>query len=475
MPDADFAVIGAGAAGLSVAGVAAQLGFRTVLIERDRMGGDCLNAGCVPSKALLAAAHAALSARRAKRYGLDIAEPRTDWQAVQAHVRGVIDGIAPVDSEERYRSLGAEVLRGDARLVARDTLSVRLPGGERRVTARHIVIAAGSRAAVPALPGLDAVPYLTNATLFGIADQPSHLLILGGGSIGLEMAQAHAALGSRVTIVEAHRLASREDPELVDVLRQELLQDGVAILEGTPVASVEPGPTLMLQGGRRVTGSHLLVAVGRTPNLDGLDLEAGGVAVTKLGVAVDAGLRSTSNKRVFAVGDIADPVGIGPRYLTHVGSYHAGLVVRRAMFHLPARVDYTALPRITYTDPELAQVGMTEAEAKQAGIDVDILRWGMDENDRARTERRTEGMAKLVVSKRGRVLGAGIATSHAGEMIGAWTLAISRRVPLSAMAGMIVPYPTRAEALKRAAGSLLLPRLFAPRTKWLVRQLARLP
>jgi len=358
MPEYDFAVIGAGAAGLSVAGVAAQLGLRTALIERDRMGGDCLNAGCVPSKALLAAAHAAQAARAASRYGVVLPDPRVEWAAVQAHVRGVIDGIAPLDSEARYRSLGADVLRGEARFVAPDTLAVQLPGGERRITARRIVIAAGSRAAVPDLPGLDGVPILTNATLFDVPEQPAHLLILGGGSIGLEMAQAHAALGSRVTIVESQSLAGREDPELVDVLRQTLLRNGVDILEGTAVTAVAPGPTLALADGRRVAGSHLLVAVGRTPNLDGLAADAGNVAVTGRGVLVDAGLRSTSNKRVYAVGEMADPVGIGPRYLTHVGSYHAGLVVRRAMFRLPARVDYAALPRVTYTDPELAQVGV---------------------------------------------------------------------------------------------------------------------
>ena len=473
MPDYDVAVIGAGAAGLSVSGVAAQLGLRTALIERDRMGGDCLNAGCVPSKALLAASHAAQTARAAFRYGVFLPEARIEWAAVQAHVKGVIEGIAPLDSEARYRELGAHVVRGEARFAAPGTLAIRLPGGERRITARRIVVAAGSRAAVPRLPGLDTVSYLTNATLFDVPDQPAHLLILGGGSIGLEMAQAHAALGSRVTMVESHRLAGREDPELAEIVRQELLRNGVTVLEGTAVAAVEPGPTLVLADGRRVTGSHLLVAVGRTPNLDGLALDDGHVAVTERGVAVDAGLRSTSNKRVYAVGDIADPVGLGPRYLTHVGSYHAGLVVRGAMFRLPARLDYAALPRVTYTDPELAQVGLTEAEAHAAGLAVDILRWRLDENDRARTERRTEGLVKLVVGKRGRVLGAGIAAPHAGEMIGAWTLAITRRVPLSAMANMIVPYPTRAEAAKRAAGSLLLPRLFAPRVQWVVRQIAR--
>ena len=474
MPDYDIAVIGAGAAGLSVANVAAQLGLRTALIERDRMGGDCLNAGCVPSKALLAAAHAAQAGRDAARFGVRFPDPVVDWAAVQAHLRGVIAGIAPADSPERYRTLGADVMLGAACFAGRDALDVTVGGATRRITARRIVVAAGSRAATPPIPGLDAVPFLTNATLFDHPGKPDHLLILGGGAIGLEMAQAHAALGCRVTVVEAQALAGREDPELVDVLRQALLRAGVALVEGVAVAAVEPGPALLLADGRRIEGSHLLVAVGRAPNLEGLALDRGGVAATPRGVATDQGLRSTTNRRVFAVGDIADPGGIGPRCLTHVGSYHAGLVVRAAMFRLPARLDYAALPRVTYTDPELAQAGLTEREARQAGRAITVLRWPLAENDRARCERRTEGLVKLVV-ERGRVVGAGIAAPHAGEMIGLWTLAIAQRTKLSALGGMVVPYPTRAEAAKRAVGTALLPRLFAPRVRALARRLAWLP
>jgi pyruvate/2-oxoglutarate dehydrogenase complex dihydrolipoamide dehydrogenase (E3) component len=225
-----------------------------------------------------------------------------------------------------------------------------------------------------------------------------------------------------------------------------------------------------------VAGSHLLVAAGRVPNLDGLGLEAGGVRASARGIATDAGLRSVSNRRVFAAGDIADPVGIGPRLFTHVGSYHAGIVVRRAIFRLPAKLDYAALPRVTFTDPELAQVGMTEAEARAAGhTDLRILRWPMAENDRAQAERRTEGLAKIVATPGGKVLGAGFLAPHAGEMLGAWTLAIAQGIKLSALAGMIVAYPTRAEAGKRAAGSFFVPKLFAAGTKRLVGWLAKLP
>jgi pyruvate/2-oxoglutarate dehydrogenase complex dihydrolipoamide dehydrogenase (E3) component len=471
VPDFDIAVIGAGAAGLSVTYAAAQLGLNVALIERDHMGGDCLNFGCVPSKALLAAAHAAESARGAGRLGIRLPPPGVDWPAVQRHVRGAIAAIAPTDSEARYAGLGATVLRAGARFTGRNVLAV----DGRTLTARRIVIAAGSRARVPDIPGLAEVPFLTNATLFGLEQRPEQLLIIGGGPIGLEMAQAHAGLGFRVTLVQKGKLAPKEDPELIAPLRTILRDQGVEIVEDATIAAVEPGPVLHLQDGRRFGGTHLLVAAGRQPNLEGLGLDAAGIRASARGIATDGGLRSPSNRAVYAVGDIADPAGIGPRYFTHIGSYHAGIVIRRAVFRLPARLDYAALPRVTYTDPELAQVGLTEAEAKAAGLRAEPLSFPLAENDRAITERRTEGLVKLVVEPGGRVLGAGILAPHAGEMIGAWTLAIARKIPLSAMAGMIVPYPTRAEAGKRAAASRYAARLFAPRTRRLVRLLALLP
>ena len=470
MPDFDLAVIGAGAAGLSVTAVAAQLGVRVALIERDRMGGDCLNFGCVPSKALLAASHAAQASRGAARFGIRLPEPDIDWSAVREHVHGVIAAIAPTDSEARFRGLGATVMRAEARFVAPDALLV----DGRRITARRIVIAAGSTAAVPPIPGLDRVPFLTNTSLFDLPARPDHMLILGGGPIGLEMADAFIGLGSRVTVVEAATIAGKEDPDLVAGLRNALSARGVTLLEGAKVGSVEAGPTLVLTDGRRIKGSHLLVAVGRQPSLHALDLAAGNVQASQAGIATDRGLRSLTNRRVYAVGDIADPQGIGPRAFTHVGSYHAGIVIRRALFRLPARIDYTALPRVTYTSPELAQVGMTEAEARAAGHSVSILRWQLAGNDRAIAERDTTGSVKLVVAGN-RVLGAGILAPNAGEMIGLWGLAIARRVRLSALASLILPYPTRSEAGKRAVADFFAPRLFAPRTKSLVRLLARLP
>jgi len=473
MRDFDLAVIGAGAAGLSTAYVAAQLGLRVALIERGRMGGECLNVGCVPSKALLAAAHAAHAVRHAGRYGVQAPEHSVDWRGVQAHVRGAIAALAPADSVERYTSLGATVLQGTARFVARDALIV-TGADTRRIAARRIVIATGSRPVVPDLPGLNTVPYLTNDTLFDLDAAPEHLLILGGGPIGLEMAQAHARLGCRVTLVQSGAIGARDDPDLVAGLRSALQADGVAILEHAAVTAVRPGPVLVLADGRTVAGSHLLIAVGRRPTLERLDLEVGRVAASPRGIITDQGLRSRTNRFVYAAGDVADPEGIGPRYFTHVGSYHAGIIVRRAMFRLPARVDYAGLPRVTYTDPELAQVGLTEAEARAAGHAVETLCWPLRENDRAVAEGDTAGLVKLVVA-RNRVLGAGILAPHAGEMIGVWTLAITQGIKLSALAGMIVPYPTRAEAAKRAAGTRFTPRLFAPKPRLAARLLARLP
>ena len=476
MPDFDLLVIGAGAAGLSVAAGTAQLGVKTALVERDRMGGDCLNVGCVPSKALLAAAHAANAIRNAGRLGLGVPAPMplpvpvTDWDAVRGHVQGVIAAIAPNDSEARFTGLGVTVIRGEARFTGPGAVSI----DGRTLTAKRFVIAAGSRPDIPPIPGLDDLLYWTNANLFELTERPDHLLILGGGPIGLEMADAFNGLGCRVTVIEAASVASRDDPELVTGLRLALTRRGVTILEGTAVASAEAGPTLILRDGRRITGSHILVATGRRPNLETMNLDAAGIAASHLGVVTDSGLRSPGNRRVYAVGDIADPVGIGPRAFTHVGLYHAGIVIRRALFRLPAKLDYAALPRVTYTDPELAQTGMTEAEAKAAGHTIRILRWPLAENDRAVTERDEDGLVKLVVSGN-RVIGAGILAPHAGEMIGQWSLAISRKIPISALAGMIVPYPTRSEAGKRAAGSFFTARLFSDRTKALVRLLGRLP
>jgi pyruvate/2-oxoglutarate dehydrogenase complex dihydrolipoamide dehydrogenase (E3) component len=474
MPDFDLVVIGAGASGLSTAAISAALGLKVALVERAEMGGDCLNWGCVPSKALLAAAHAAAAVRDAGRFGVRVGEPEIDWGEVRAHVKGAIARIAPTDSEARFRAMGVEVIRAPAHFTARDEIEA----GARRLTFRRCVIAAGSAPVVPDIPGLGPVPWLTNETIFDLEEKPEHLIILGGGPIGLEMAQAHARLGCRVSVIEAGRIAGRDDPELVEGLRRVLLRDGVALHEGTKLARVEPdrpGLLALLEDGTRLAGSHLLLAVGRVPRLAGLDLPAGRIQATARGVATDRGLRSVSNRRVWAVGDIADPEGLGPRAFTHVGSQHAAVLARRMLFRLPARVDYAALPRVTYTGPELAQVGMTEAEAREAGLDPRPYRFPLPENDRAVAEGLEDGLVKLVVSPKGRLLGAGVLAPHAGEMVGMFGLMIGRKLPLSALAGLVLPYPTLAEAAKRAAGDFYAPRLLSSASKRLVRLLWRLP
>jgi pyruvate/2-oxoglutarate dehydrogenase complex dihydrolipoamide dehydrogenase (E3) component len=480
MPDFDVVVIGAGAAGLSVAAISAGLGLKVALVERGRMGGDCLNSGCVPSKSLLAAAHAAAEARDAGRFGVRLPPPEIDWQGVRAHVRGAIARIAPNDSAARFRGMGVEVVEASAHFLGPDAVAA----GGRRLGFRRCVVAAGSAAVVPELPGLDGVPWLTNETIFDLEEPPGHLLVLGGGPIGLEMAQAHARLGCLVTVLDmAPHIMAREDEELVEGLRPSLRADGIEIREGARVARVEPpgdgagGVVAVLEDGSRAAGTHLLLAVGRAPRLSGLDLPAGGVAATPRGIATRRDLRSTSNRRVWAVGDIADPEGLGPRAYTHVAGQHAGIVVRSMLFRLPGtRLDYDALPRVTYTDPELAQVGLTEAEARAAGHrDISVLRWPLSENDRAVAEGRPEGLAKLVVGKRGRLLGAGILAPRAGEMAGLYGLMIGRRLPLSALAGMVLPYPTLSEAGKRAAQDFYAPRLLSPGTKRLIGWLKRLP
>jgi len=477
MADYDVAIIGAGAAGLSIAAFSAQLGLKVALIERGRMGGDCLNYGCVPSKALLAAAHRAQQAREAGRFGIRLPPPEIDWAAVRAHVRGAVDRIAPNDSEERFRALGADVIRASAHFVAPDAIEA----GGRRYTFRRAVVAAGSAPVVPAIPGLAEVPYLTNETIFDLEDPPGHLIVLGGGPIGLEMAQAHARLGCLVTVIEAApSIAGREDPELVEGLRQALRAEGVTLREGATLRRVEPdepsGLVAVLEDGSRIAGTHLLLAVGRAPRLAGLDLPAAGIEATRQGIATDLSLRSVSNRRVWAAGDIADPRGLGPRAFTHVCSQHAAIIARSMLFRLPAKLDYAALPRVIYTDPELAQVGLTEAEAREAGhTALRILRWPLSDNDRAVAEGRPEGLVKLITTPKGRLLGASVLGARAGDMAGIFGLMIGRKLPLSALAGLVLPYPTLAEAAKRAAGEFFTPKLLSPVAKRLAGLLMRLP
>ena len=461
----DLCVIGAGSGGLSVAAGAAQLGASVVLVERAAMGGDCLNVGCVPSKSLIAAAAAAQAMRRGAPFGIEPVAPAVDFARVQAHVREVIAGIAPHDSVERFEGLGVTVLRDQARF----TDAHELVAGGRKVRARRYVVATGSRPALPPIPGLAELAVLTNETVFDLAELPARLLVLGGGPIGCELGQAFRRLGAEVDIVDLGPILPREDPELAEVVRARLHAEGVRLHERVEIARAEAGPTLMLRGrDEPLRGTHLLVAAGRRPVVDGLGLEAAGVAVDAKGIKVDARLRTT-NARIFAIGDVSG----GPQF-THAAGYQAGVVIRNALFRLPARARTRAMPRVTYTDPELAAVGLGEADAQAQRLPHEVVRWRFADNDRARAERMGEGLIKVVVGRRGRVLGAAIVGAHAGELILPWVLAIERGLKLSALAGAVVPYPTLSEVSKRAAGAYYAPRLFSDRMRWLVRQLGRL-
>ena len=464
----DICVIGAGSGGLSVAAGASQMGASTALIERGKMGGDCLNYGCVPSKALLAAGHAAQAVRGGGRFGVRAAAPAIDSGGVYGHVRGTIAAIAPNDSVERFEGLGVKVIASPARFTGPREIAA----DGTRITARRIVIATGSSPAVPLIAGLGDVPYLTNETIFDLDTVPAHLIVIGGGPVGIEMAQAHRHLGARVTVVEMFSIMASDDPELVDVVRARLAGEGIDLREGVTVARVEKagnGVAVVIAGNGaedRVQGSHVLIAAGRRPNVDGLDLENAGIAYSPAGIQVDARLRTT-NRRVFAIGDVA-----GGYQFTHMAGYHAGIVLRNALFRLPAKVDTRAVPWLTYTAPELAQVGLTEDRARKQAGDIRVLRWPFAENDRARAERETDGLVKVITTPRGRILGAGIVGAHAGELIHAWVLAIGQKIKIGAVAGMIAPYPTLGEANKRAAGSFYTPALFGERTKRIVRFLS---
>ena len=467
--ETDLCVIGAGSAGLAVAAGAAQMGAAVVLIEKGRMGGDCLNYGCVPSKSLIAAAKAAHAIRHAGRFGVNGHEPKIDFQSVHDHVKGVIAAIAPHDSQERFEGLGVRVIRAPARFLGPQEIEA---DGD-RIHARRIVVATGSSPAIPPIPGLAEVPHLTNETVFDLTERPEHLIVIGGGPIGCELAQAFRRLGAAVTVLELFSILPKDDPAAVAVVRAQLRADGIDLREHVETKAVTRdgnGVAVTIKEvdvEQRINGSHVLVAAGRRANVDGLDLEAAGIEYGPKGIKVDARLR-TSNRRVYAIGDV-----VGGLQFTHVAAHHASVVIKNALFKLPAKVDDRAVPWVTYTEPELAQVGLTEDLARERGVAVQAVRWSFQENDRAQAERETAGFAKALVDRRGRIHGATIVGERAGELIQPWVLAMASGVKIGAMAQLIAPYPTFGEASKRAAGSYYTPKLFSERTRKLVRFLMR--
>jgi pyruvate/2-oxoglutarate dehydrogenase complex dihydrolipoamide dehydrogenase (E3) component len=434
--ETDICVIGAGSGGLSVAAGAVQMGARVVLVEGGEMGGDCLNHGCVPSKALL---HAA-------REGMN-------WEAAHAHVRATIAAIAPHDSAERFEGLGVRVIRAFGRFTGPHEVQA----GEALIRARRFVIATGSSPLAPSIPGLDAVRYETNETLFELSERPGHLLILGGGPIGMEMAQAHRRLGCKVTVVEGLKALGRDDPEMAALVVDKLRSEGIAIEEGAMVAGVRGQAGAIeveAQDGRVFFGSHLMVAAGRRANTEGLDLDKAGIETTRTGIRVNAQLR-TSNRRVYAIGDVA-----GGLMFTHLAGYQAGIFLRSALFGLPSRAKTTHIPWVTYTEPELAQIGLTEDGARALhGDRLEIVRFDFSGNDRATATGQTGGQLKAMVV-RGRPVGVSIVGPGAGELINLWALVLANRLKMSHVAAMVAPYPTMGELNKRLAGAYFTPRLF---------------
>ncbi len=435
----DICVIGAGSGGLSVAAAAAAFGVPVVLVEKARMGGDCLNTGCVPSKSLIAAGKRAHAIAAARPFGVTAPGAEVAFGDVHRHVHDVIAAVAPNDSKERFGGLGVRVIEGTARFKDARTVAV---GDEIEIKAR-------------------------------LTARPEHLVVIGAGPIGLELAQAFRRLGAEVTVLEAAQPLAREDPECAGIVLDALAREGVVVRAGAAVVRVEAADARVKvvvragAGEQVLDGSHLLVATGRRVNTAGLGLEDAGIEYDGGGIRVDQGLR-TANKRVYAIGDAA-----GGAQFTHAANYHAGLVIRNALFRLRVKVDDDLIPRVTFTDPELAHVGLTEAEARRRGVALRVLRWPYHENDRAQAERETVGHIKVVTDRRGRILGATIVGAAAGELITTWTLAISQGLNIRAFTGIVVPYPTLAEVGKRAAITYFTPSLTSPWVRRIIALLRR--
>ncbi|MBA3536096.1 MAG: FAD-dependent oxidoreductase [Tatlockia sp.] len=466
----DLSIIGAGAGGLSVAAVAAQLGLKVVLLESGKMGGDCLNYGCVPSKSLLAAGKIAYQLRHAAQFGISSKGLEIDFKKVMQQVHAVIKVLAKNDSVERFESLGVQVIKAVARFSGVNTLVAQ----DRVIEARRIVIATGSSPFKPPIPGLEDTPYLTNETIFNLTEQPKHLIVIGGGPIGCELAQAFSMLGSKITLIEGFNLLPKDDVDCVAILRAQLKAMGIIIHEQAKVLGVEPhahgGIKVSInQAGEKlaIRGSHLLIATGRRANVENLDLEKAGIVYSNKGIEVNSRLQ-TSNRRVYALGDV-----VGPYQFTHMATYQAGIVLRNIAFKIPAKVDYRAIPWVTYTLPEIAHVGLLAEEALKHA-DIQFTEWSFLENDRAQTEHSLEGKIKIISDKKGRVLGVTIVGAHAGELILPWVIAIREKRTLRSFTDAVSPYPTLSEISKRVAGEFYKSKLFSNKTRWLVGLLKKL-
>ncbi|MBC7944365.1 MAG: FAD-dependent oxidoreductase [Burkholderiales bacterium] len=467
-PEFDICVIGGGSAGLTAAAGAALLGAKVALIEKRALGGECLFYGCVPSKSLLYSAKVAQTVRKAGRFGVDAEPPRIDLARVMQRVQSVIKAIEPHDSPERFRGLGIDVVFGHGQFVSRAAFKI----GARTITAKKFVIATGSQPAIAKIPGLDGVPYLTNETVFGLSEAVPSLIILGGGPIGIEIAQAFKRLGSEVHVVEREsRILANDDAEAAQIVHNRLAAEGVqfhldASLERVDGSAGAISAQLQLGGGAKkvIAGSHILVAVGRKANVEGLGCEAAGVEVNKGGVKTDARLRTT-NRNIYACGDVSSHLRF-----THMAEYQAGIVLRNALFHLPAKVDARAVPWCTFTDPELAHVGLTEQQAKNQKLAYEVHRAAFADNDRAQAEGVADeiaGFAKLVTDDKGRLLGATVVGPHAGELIHELVVLVAKHRKVADIENVIHIYPTLAQIVLRAAQARRKAYLTPQSKKWI--------
>lgn len=467
----DFCVIGAGSGGLSFAAGTVQMGATVVLLERHKMGGDCLNTGCVPSKALIAAAKVSHTIHNSSHFGWSVPKSSVDFKKVQDRVQQVIQSIAPHDSVERFETLGVKVLLEEGKFINETTLET----PTHLIQAKRYIIATGSTPFIPPIQGIASVPYLTNDSIFDLQELPNHLVIIGGGPIGIEMAQAFRRFGSKVTVLEALSLLPKDDPELVCRLKEILLRDGIDIHEGIHISSVahkDSGIILSCINSQgkplEFVASHLFIATGRRPTIQDLNLEMANIESTPKGISVDNYLRTT-NPRIYALGDC-----IGGYQFTHMANYHAGLVIRNSIFRLRTKIETRAIPWVTYTDPELAHVGFLESQLKAQNMHYKILQLPFSANDRAQTEGKQEGHIKVLVTPKGKILGATILGSQAGELIYPWVIAIQNDLKLTAITNSIAPYPTLNELSKRVAGSFYAEKLFGSFMKCLVRFIMRM-
>ncbi len=460
----DLVVIGGGSGGLVVASAAAQLKAKVALIERDRLGGDCLWFGCVPSKSLIHASRVAYEVKNAAKFGIYTDNYNINFAQAASHVQQVISTIQPHDSPERFESLGVEVIFGDGQFLDEKTFSI----NGRKLTARAFVIATGSRPAIPNIPGLNEAGFLTNEQVFSLENNPESLVIFGAGPIGCELGQAFSRLGSKVTILSSrNQILPKEDPEAAQVVQEQLLSEDIIILNNTKAERVEleNGKKKIILGNHNILADEILVSVGRVPNIESLNLEAAGVSINQLGIKVNDKLQTT-NPCIYACGDV-----IGGYQFTHVASYEAVVVLTNALFFPISKVNYRVIPWATFTDPELARVGLTEQQAKeQYGEDVYVLKQPFASVDRALAEAKPQGFAKIITKRNGEILGAHLVGSSAGELIHEIVLAMSHRLKVSALTGIHI-YPTLSEVNSKAA--LLLKKQQYANNKWQQRLLER--